>query len=55
MQVLVTGGVEKGIRLGGWSSPLILFLGTMPGSRIAVEIRCWAFESRFLALKRRWM
>ena len=52
--LLVRHGVDKGIRLGGWSSPLILFLGTMLASWVAAEISYWAFESRFLALKRRW-
>jgi peptidoglycan/LPS O-acetylase OafA/YrhL len=53
--LLVRHGVDKGIQLGGWSSPLILFLGTMLVSWIAAEISYWAFESRFLALKRRWI
>jgi len=52
--LLVRHGVDKGVRLGGWSSQLILFLGTMLGSWIAAEISYWAFESRFLTLKRRW-
>jgi len=52
--LLVRHGVDKGVRLGGWSSQLTLFLGTMLGSWIAAEISYWAFESRFLALKRRW-
>lgn len=53
-QFLVRHGVDKGVRLGGWSSQLILFLGTMLASWVVAELSYWAFESRFLALKHRW-
>jgi hypothetical protein len=46
--------VDKDTRLGGRSSQLVRFLGTMLGSGIAAQSGDRAFASRFFALNCRW-